>query len=244
MTLSSTRTMCSLALLVSVCAAFTATPRRLPVAPRRTVQKTAPPRMLFLMEAPFKADALQWAKETSRTQRAPKCAVVALYDDQRACVYVGAFDDLALAVASLCIKHGRDVVNGLRQEEFPAEVFADDEGRRMMDGLVGAWVGEATEDNNGVAPYGNAEAGWADFDKTANPFLAGYLGAEGEGIAALLTEEELAEEKLQNRKENMKKQLDEAVLSGDETLARKLIRRIGKMDDGLEVPDDDDDDLA
>ena len=39
----------------------------------------------------------------------------------------------------------------------------------------------------------------------------------------------------------MKKQLDEAVLSGDETLARKLIRRIGKMDDGLEVPDDDDD---
>ena len=27
------------------------------------------------------------------------------------------------------------------------------------------------------------DAGWADFDKTANPFLAGYLGAEGEGMS-------------------------------------------------------------
>ena len=117
-------------ILVGVVASALTALRRPPLAASRRV--SAAPRarvgMMFLMEAPFKADALQWAKETSRTQREPKCAVVALFDSSRQCVYVGAFGDLALAVASLCVKHGRDAVSGLRQEEFPGEVFEDAEG--------------------------------------------------------------------------------------------------------------------
>ena len=67
---------------------------------------------------------------------------MALFDSSRQCVYVGAFGDLALAVASLCVKHGRDAVSGLRQEEFPGEVFEDGEGRRWTPAAAPpAWRG-------------------------------------------------------------------------------------------------------
>ena len=42
----------------------------------------------------------------------------------------------------------------------------------------------------------------------------------------------------------MKRQLDDAVLAGDEALATKLIRRIAKFEDGDDDDDDDDGDDA
>mmetsp|Transcript_23457 Transcript_23457/g.70313 ORF Transcript_23457/g.70313 Transcript_23457/m.70313 type:complete len:231 (+) Transcript_23457:146-838(+) len=213
--------------------------RTLPRTRRPSPARRAP-RMMFLEEAPYKDDALIWAKETSRTQRAPMHCVVALYDDQKTCVYVGAFGDSALAVAALCRKHGRGAVNGLRYEQFQVPLSeADASDLKMRAFLEEAWLEEATQ-ANGFAPVGNADGDWAAFDETSNPFLAGFLGAEGEGIAALLTPEELAEEKLQQRRENMKKNLDDAVLAGDEALATKLLRRLQKLDDGEDDDEEDD----
>jgi phage shock protein A len=64
-------------------------------------------------------------------------------------------------------------------------------------------------------------------------------GEQQEGYD-LLTPEELAAEKLQQRRENMKRQLDDAVRSGDEKLATKLLRRIQRFDDGEEDEEDED----
>ena len=60
-------------------------------------------------------------------------------------------------------------------------------------------------------------------------------------VRARSTPEELAAEKLQQRRENMKRQLDDAVRSGDEKLATKLLRRIQRFDDGEEDEDEDED---
>ena len=201
--------------------------------------RKAAPTMLFLTEAKLLPDALQWAKETSRTQRGPKRCVVALYDDAGQCAFVGAFADTAVAVASLCKKHGRASVSALRAEEFFLEA-GEAEGAMLMDGLVQSWIVEATEDNGGAPPVGNGDAEWPDFDETQNPFLAGYIGPDGEGLASLLTEEEKAEEKLQSRRDNMKQNLDDAVARGDEDMATKLLRRITRLDDGDDDGDDDD----
>ena len=130
--------------------------------------------------------------------------VVALYDEDERCVYVGAFDDAALAVAALCRKHGRHVVGALRYEDFSGAAKANDaaEELEMMQGfLVKGWLDQATEENGGAAPVGNADEAWAEFDSTANPFLAGILGPDGSTAPGydLLTDEELAAEKLQRR---------------------------------------------
>ena len=168
----------------------------------------------------------------------------ALYDDKSQCVYVGGFDDAALAVAALCRKHGRNVCKGLRYEDFTAaRAGGDEDDFRVMQGsIIKMWLDQATEENGGLTPIGNREEGWSDFDATSNPFLAGVLGSgeQQEGYD-LLTPEELAAEKLQQRRENMKRQLDDAVRSGDEKLATKLLRRIQRFDDGEEDEDEDED---
>ena len=199
--------------------------------------------MLFLEECVWKDNALQWAKETSRT-KLELPAVVALYDVDSTCVYVGAVEDAPFAVASLAVKHGVENVTALRREEFPKEVYAEAEGRRMMDMLVDAWLREATEGNRGEVPIGNREEGWATYDKEANPFLAGVIGnmpgAAGEAIAPKSPEEE-ALDKMQRRRESMKQRLDEAMKNGDEKLAMNLLSRLNDLNDDLsdepEAPD-------
>ena len=227
-----------LALVWTAAAAFTCQQHNSRTARRRTIRR------LFLEEATFKEDALIWAKETSRTQTRPMTVAAALYDDKSQCVYVGGFDDAALAVAALCRKHGRNVCKGLRYEDFTAaRAGGDEDDFRMMQGsIIKMWLDQATEENGGLTPIGNREEGWSDFDATSNPFLAGVLGSgeQQEGYD-LLTPEELAAEKLQQRRENMKRQLDDAVRSGDEKLATKLLRRIQRFDDGEEDEDEDED---
>ncbi len=227
-----------LALVWAAAAAFTCKQHNSRTARRRTIRR------LFLEEATFKEDALIWAKETSRTQTRPMTVAAALYDDKSQCVFVGGFDDAALAVAALCRKHGRNVCKGLRYEDFTAaRAGGDEDDFRMMQGsIIKMWLDQATEENGGLTPIGNREEGWSDFDATSNPFLAGVLGSgeQQEGYD-LLTPEELAAEKLQQRRENMKRQLDDAVRSGDEKLATKLLRRIQRFDDGEEDEDEDED---
>ena len=228
-----------LAFVWAAAAAFTCNKQHnLRTTRRRTIRR------LFLEEATFKEDALIWAKETSRTQTRPMTVAAALYDDKSQCVYVGGFDDAALAVAALCRKHGRNVCKGLRYEDFTAARAGGDEDdfTMMRNSIINMWLDQATEENGGLTPIGNREEGWSDFDATSNPFLAGVLGSgeQQEGYD-LLTPEELAAEKLQQRRENMKRQLDDAVRSGDEKLATKLLRRIQRFDDGEEEDEDDED---
>ena len=240
--------MLTLAVVLTVASALTSTlprSRRLGGgggAARRF--RPAAPSMLFLEECVWKDNALQWAKETSRT-KLELPAVVALYDVDSTCVYVGAVEDAPFAVASLAVKHGVANVTALRREEFPKEVYAEAEGRRMMDLLVAAWLGEATEANpGGLVPVGNREDGWATYDKDANPFLAGVIGtmpgASGEAVAPKSPEEE-ALDKMQRRRESMKQRLDEAMAKGDEKLAMNLLSRLNDLNDDLsdepEAPD-------
>ena len=162
-----------LALVWTAAAAFTCQQHNLRTTRRRTIRR------LFLEEATFKEDALIWAKETSRTQTRPMTVAAALYDDKSQCVFVGGFDDAALAVAALCRKHGRNVCKGLRYEDFTAaRAGGDEDDFRMMQGsIIKMWLDQATEENGGLTPIGNREEGWSDFDATSNPFLAGVLGS-------------------------------------------------------------------
>ena len=117
-----------LALVWAAAAAFTCKQHNSRTARRRTIRR------LFLEEATFKEDALIWAKETSRTQTRPMTVAAALYDDKSQCVFVGGFDDAALAVAALCRKHGRNVCKGLRYEDFTAARAGGDEDGAGGDG--------------------------------------------------------------------------------------------------------------
>ena len=222
----------------AVAAAFTSQ-HRLRAPPRRR----ATIRMLFLEEAKLEEDALIWAKDASRTRSTPMVVAVALYDDENQCVYVGGFDDAALAVAALCRKHGRRTCKGMRYEDFTAarEGGEEEEFQMMRQSIVTMWLDQATEENGGSVPVGNTEEDWASYDPTSNPFLAGVLGSgEAQEGYDLLTEEELAAEKLQQRRENMKRNLDDAVRTGDEALATKLLRRIQKLDDNPDAAEEDD----
>ncbi|KAJ1452919.1 hypothetical protein M885DRAFT_525592 [Pelagophyceae sp. CCMP2097] len=189
--------------------------------------------MLFLGECPLKDNALLWAQESSRMKR-ELAAVVALYDAEEVPIYVGAFDDAIFAVAALVRKHGYVQVSAMRYEEFPADALEDPMAARMMQSLAAAWLAEATADFG--APRGNADADWVTFDKDSNPFIAGVIGVDATvgAMAAFRNPEDEAAERLQKRRENMKRRMDEAIVSGDERLAMALMRRLSDLDDGIE----------
>ena len=93
--------------------AFARRHQRAALARRRPPR--AAPTMLFLDECVWKENALAWAKETSRT-KFERPAVVALFDRAETCVYVGAVDDAAFAVAALAAKHGTETIAKLKRE--------------------------------------------------------------------------------------------------------------------------------
>lgn len=227
--------------LVAVASALTSSLTR-PGAFARRHQRAAParrrpprsaPTMLFLDECVWKENALAWAKETSRT-KFERPAVVALFDRAETCVYVGAVDDAAFAVAALAAKHGTETIAKLKREDFPKDVYEDPMGRKMMDSLVKSWTAEATLQNRGDVPCGNLDAEWGKYDKNSNPFLAGVFGATESGDAgAPLTEEEVELDKMQRRRENMKRRLDEAIEARDESTATKLLTRLSNLTDDL-----------
>ena len=149
---------------------------------------------VFLDECQLRSDAWEWAKETSKTNRA-RPAVVAIYNEDLACVHVGMHMDSALAVGALVRKHGRSTVAALREEPFPPEVTQEPFGLKMMEGLVASWLEDVTS-GQPEAPVGNTDESWAAFDAKVSPFL---IGAFGDGIdeeerpkdASEMTEEEL-----------------------------------------------------
>jgi hypothetical protein len=127
---------------------------------------------VFLTEVQLREDAWQWCKETSKTNR-PRPSVLALYNEDLTCVYVGKSFDSALLVGHMVKKHGKAMVACLREEPFPPEVHSEPIAVKMMDGLVANWLAEIGGGSLGSVPAGNAEAGWADHDASVSPFLIG-----------------------------------------------------------------------
>eukprot|EP00633_Aureoumbra_lagunensis_P002438 CAMPEP_0197286452 /NCGR_PEP_ID=MMETSP0890-20130614/1862_1 /TAXON_ID=44058 ORGANISM="Aureoumbra lagunensis, Strain CCMP1510" /NCGR_SAMPLE_ID=MMETSP0890 /ASSEMBLY_ACC=CAM_ASM_000533 /LENGTH=178 /DNA_ID=CAMNT_0042754779 /DNA_START=222 /DNA_END=758 /DNA_ORIENTATION=+ len=173
-------------------------------------------------------------------------AVVAIYDETERCAYVGCFDDAPFAVAALANKHGKEVIAKLRHEEFPAEALENPQGPKMMRALVSSWLAEATDLNNGIVPFGNEIKDWDLYDTSINPFAAGFIGSESfnsyqaNDLSAFFdTPEEQARARLQRRRENLKRKLDEAIQRGDEANAEKFFKRLTALDDGGSLDDDD-----
>jgi len=195
--------------------------------------------MVFLSEVQIRNDAFQWAKETSRTN-VKRPAVVALYDNSETnCVYVGMFEDSAFAVAALAKKHGKEVVASIKVEPFPPEVFEQDFGIKMMEGLVKMWLTEL-KDYEGQSPVGNSEAGWDEYDKEISPFLIGTLSDrekwESIEIDARPDEEKTDEEILDERKEKLFKALNEAMKNGEEEKANGLMKKLNALgQEGIET---------
>lgn len=193
--------------------------------------------MLFLTECPLKSPAFKWAQEMSR-MRASMTAVVALFDAQEVCVYVGAFENAPFAVAALAQKHGQDVITSVRYEEFPADALENPEGLRLMRGLAARWLDEA-EATLGVPLVGNSHPDWDDFDTSLNPFAAGYIGNYEEDSSSVESVEDQQEARRQLKRESLKQRLDEAITMGNEAAAAALLSRISKLDDGAEDDEDD-----
>ena len=198
-----------------------------PMAPAR--RRKMAPTMIFLDEAKVREDAWQWAKETAKTNT-PKPAVVALYDEDMKCTYVGKFVDSASAVGHLVKKHGKTVVAALRTEPFPPEVFEDDMGMRMMQGLVEGWLRDSTEDNGGSTPVGNTEDQWDSFDPTVSPFIVGALGYSELDAPEVIDEADMSDEQLlEARKEKMFKAMNEAMDKGEEKKALALMKKLNDL---------------
>ena len=92
-----------------------------------------------------------------------------------------------------------------------------------------------------MTPSRKSRGGWSDFDAT-RPIRSwpGFWARASSRRATTSRPKSWPAEKLQQRRENMKRQLDDAV-SGDEKLATKLLRRIQRFDDGEEDEDEDED---
>ena len=128
---------------------------------------------IFLTEVQLREDAWQWSKETSKTNR-PRPSVLALFNEDLRCVYVGKAYDSALLVGHMVRKHGKATVACLREEPFPPEVESEPIGVKMMESLVASWLEEIAE-ARGEVPIGNSDASWADYDASVSPFLIGRL---------------------------------------------------------------------
>lgn len=131
---------------------------------------------IFLTEVQLREDAWQWSKETSKTNR-PRPSVLALFNDDLQCVYVGNAYDSALLVGHMVKKHGKATVACLREEPFPPEVESEPIGVKMMESLVASWLDEIAE-SRGDVPIGNSDKSWAEFDASVSPFLIGRLTAQ------------------------------------------------------------------
>lgn len=206
---------------------------RFPYRHRHIITGRVPPCMLFMDEVKLRDDALQWAKEKSRLDRLP--GVIALYDTDMRCSFVGVVDDASFATAALVKKHGVNVCCKLRVEEFPKETPDDDMGVTMMNSLAKSWLSQATDHNGGAVPVGNVEEGWCNYDRNKDPYLAGVFGANGmmleDSDNIVVQDIDSPDEKTQQRKERMKVQLDEAMARSDERAALEFMRRLNALSD-------------
>ena len=164
---------------------------------------------VFLDECQLRESAWDWAKEVSRTNR-PRPSVVALFDEDLACVHVGAHHDAALAVGHMVRKHGIKTVAALKEETFPPDVAEEPVGLQMMASLVQSWLAETSQRGN--TPVGNVAEGWADFDPSQSPFVIGAFGEAGEDPDAPKPESEMTEEELVDmRRQNLYEAMNEAM---------------------------------
>jgi len=188
-------------------------------------------RHIFLTECQLRGDAWEWAKETSRTNR-PKPCVLALYDQEETCVYVGMHFDSALAVGHMVKKHGKAKVSALREEPFPPEVSSEPFGVEIMQGLVKSWLVDISG-ATGPLPVGNVEEKWADFDPNESPFIVGAIGDGSIDVDDVGTPKDVSEmsdgELLDMRREKLFISLNEAMKNGDEETAAGLMKRLNKL---------------
>jgi hypothetical protein len=172
----------------------------------------------------------KWAKETSKTNQ-PKPCVVALYDTNQECTFVGKHFDAALMVGWMVKLHGKDKVSSLREEPFPPDVSKDPLGAKIMDSLVDQWLADV-KFQNGKTPEGNEREGWTDFDPNVSPFVIGSIGdnvlesdAKEERDPSEMSEAEL----LDMRREGLFQSLNEAMSRGDEDTANALLKRLNQL---------------